>query len=356
VSGTVQDEQIVTISGSNFGTKTAAKPWRWDTFEGKTLSTTVGAISAGGANLSRDSVAWDVGSNGSGGTRNPFYDNVQLKPNSTVSVYHQYYPAGRSNWGSWYAWAFSSPFPHLVYMSYWHYYSDFVEVGVNNWKHYRHYGSYPIEADQGLPQITWTTGNGWGGDQCTMISWEAGNPFVTYGYSGQAHPMGRWVRSEYINYMGTAGNTDAWWKANFHLNPGVSAITLIVGPSPTGQVINDNAIGWRDIMPEEYMTTAFQAKVWTDDIYIDDTQARVELGDKSTWSACTWRDIQPATSWSDNSIQISVNQGRFGSSANAYLYIVDSTGVVNANGYPVSIGSGSSDTTAPAAPTGVSVS
>ena len=93
-----------------------------------------------------------------------------------------------------------------------------------------------------------------------------------------------------------------------------------------------------------------------DDVYIDFTQARLEMCDTASWSARTRCEIQTPQSWSANSITIKNNQGSFNNGDTAYLYVVDSAGAVNANGFSVIIGSGSQpDTTPPSAPIGVTV-
>ncbi len=77
--------------------------------------------------------------------------------------------------------------------------------------------------------------------------------------------------------------------------------------------------------------------VWMDDLYIQvGTQARVELGNAPTWSACTVREIQPVVSWHDRSITIDANRGSFGIGETVYLYVVDGNGVVS-KGQPVTL-------------------
>ncbi|MEA1925079.1 MAG: hypothetical protein U9M95_04345 [Candidatus Altiarchaeota archaeon] len=71
-----------------------------------------------------------------------------------------------------------------------------------------------------------------------------------------------------------------------------------------------------------------------DDIYVDNTQARVMVGDNSTYSLCTHREIQIPISWSDDSITINVNQGSFSNGEHVYLFVVDGNGTVS-EGYPV---------------------
>lgn len=79
-----------------------------------------------------------------------------------------------------------------------------------------------------------------------------------------------------------------------------------------------------------------------DDVYVatgDYAQARVEIGNASTYSSCTNLTPVTTTSWSDTSITGVVRGGSF-SSGTAYIYVVDATGAVNSTGYQVVFGGG----------------
>jgi hypothetical protein len=76
---------------------------------------------------------------------------------------------------------------------------------------------------------------------------------------------------------------------------------------------------------------------WSE-LYVDVTQARVELGNASTFSSCTHKEIQIPTAWSSGSLSFSANVGTFSPGSNVYLYVVDSNGSVNSNGYPLVVG------------------
>lgn len=91
-------------------------------------------------------------------------------------------------------------------------------------------------------------------------------------------------------------------------------------------------------------------KLWVDDIYVSQTQARVELCTASTWAACTKREIQPPVGWTGNRISVKLNKGGLSSLAGTYLYVVDSSGAANANGFPLASGG-----KVPAAPTSTTV-
>jgi hypothetical protein len=77
-----------------------------------------------------------------------------------------------------------------------------------------------------------------------------------------------------------------------------------------------------------------------DDVYVDYTWARVELGNAATWAACTRREIQPPRQWSDTQITVQLNKGAFANGQTVYAYVVDANGVANTNGVAVVLGGG----------------
>ena len=93
-----------------------------------------------------------------------------------------------------------------------------------------------------------------------------------------------------------------------------------------------------------------EAQIYWDELYVDYTRARVEIGDASTWSACTHREIQIPASWSDTLITATVNTGSFPAGSQGYVYVVDASGVANEHGRPLTIGGTPADSIAPAAP------
>lgn len=88
---------------------------------------------------------------------------------------------------------------------------------------------------------------------------------------------------------------------------------------------------------------------WMDDIYYDGTLSRVMIGNASTYERSTRLEMQIPLSWSPTGINISVNIGGFENNQQAYLYVFDENGNVNANGYPIIIGGGG-DSPLPPAP------
>lgn len=80
------------------------------------------------------------------------------------------------------------------------------------------------------------------------------------------------------------------------------------------------------------------ASVYMDDIYIDDTLARVMLGDKPTLAQSTQREIQLPFLWADGSITITPRASAWPDGQTVYLYVFDANGAFNLSGLPVVLG------------------
>lgn len=83
--------------------------------------------------------------------------------------------------------------------------------------------------------------------------------------------------------------------------------------------------------------------VYYDDVYIDDTESVVLICDESTETTSTHCEAQPATTWADGEIDITINQSVFVDSESAYLIIKDSTGTPSV-GYPITFADSSTTT------------
>ncbi len=85
-----------------------------------------------------------------------------------------------------------------------------------------------------------------------------------------------------------------------------------------------------------YRWPSSTTKMFLDGIYMDNSFARIEIGDNSVYANCTHREIQVATSWSDGQIDFAFNQGSL-PNGQAYLFVIDENGVPSA-GHPIIIG------------------
>jgi hypothetical protein len=158
---------------------------------------------------------------------------------------------------------------------------------------------------------------------------------TTYGQTKQV-----WNRWEYWLQLNSP-----YTSANGVVQMSVDGTSIV---NSSSYLLRKNDGTWKDFRLG-HMTNNFSAtaKAWFDDLYIATTRARVEIGNASTFSACTHREIQIPTSWSDGTISVTVNQGGFAANSSAYLFVVDSSGNIS-NGKQITFGSG--DTTSLTSP------
>ena len=107
-------------------------------------------------------------------------------------------------------------------------------------------------------------------------------------------------------------------------------------------------------------------KLYYDDVYIDNSWARVEIGDNQKYEFSTHREIQIPTAWVENvtpgtdQITITANRGSFAPCETFYLFVIDSDGNVSdqdagtpgAQGFPIKIVTGAGE---PCPPTGLQI-
>lgn len=63
--------------------------------------------------------------------------------------------------------------------------------------------------------------------------------------------------------------------------------------------------------------------LYYDDIYIDNSWSRVEVGDNPVYANCTHRELQPYLSWNNNQIVGNFNQGSFNVGDTVYFFVID---------------------------------
>lgn len=183
--------------------------------------------------------------------------------------------------------------------------------------------------------------------------WRADNPSMQDGQYAINPMSGVWIKTE-IEIKYTTDNTgfirvyeNGVLKLHFlgytDQMPGTIRAEAIEGYS---SVTQDRTGNWR------YMN----------DIYLDYTLQRVEICKGGAWDSRGLCEVQiPQNQWTDGLLQIKVNEGAL--TGSNYLYIVDSSGTPSdqdpnasgAQGYPITFGGGGGDTTAPSAPSGLSV-
>ena len=160
----------------------------------------------------------------------------------------------------------------------------------------------------------------------------------------QVDPRVGWTKIEITLYL-TSGN-DGWYdiyENGVHIidlaEQGTGAHTYN-GPTDAYEGI-DRTISVGGYSREHY---TYNWRYYSD-IYLDYALNRVILGNASTYNACTIREPQIPTAWSDNSVTVGVNLGAMADDTSAWIYIVNELGEVNNTGYAVTTGTGGATTT-----------
>jgi hypothetical protein len=343
-TGRVARGQTVTITGSGFGTKTQASPELWDDFESGVL----------GESLRGNSPV--IGQPWSTFGNEPVYSIGILREGSTRSSLHSFHAMASNS-----SLDFNFSQPHgRVYFSYWSYYDKRSSHWSRNskpWLVYGENGHYPYsycgycDANPGGTPPYYPYDPDFR-TQATEAG-DIGQPGSTY-YGGPniIEVNGYWIRQEVWLVESSPGQTNGTYQIWTHRN---GLIQEAVN-STRVQTRNSN-YHWRQVEIGAYVSqdTGESAVNWyTDDIYIDNTPARVELGDAATWDACTRREIQIPRAWTNESVEVNINPGSFAPGQTAYLFVVDPTNTPG-NGYPVVIGGTASPRPVPAKPRGVRV-
>jgi hypothetical protein len=321
--GPLSAGQTVTIAGSGFGNKAKALPVLWDNFEGGTIGKQIQAVPAAVGQ-------WDTG-NGS--------DNVTYTKEKT----HAGTMAARNDFMHAYnaSLAKNMTFTRL-YMDYWMV-VDYVDVKSRNFKPWRFYG----DADNYQLNYVWmcNDANGLGRTQLNAN-------LALAAWGGPQFSNRTWMHIQLVYNESSPGQPNG--TIRHFINSHVAGLD-------SGAVVTENLpahfdqirIGhYWDQPSDDNCPANGGAVVYVDDVYIDTSWARVELGDASTYAASMHREIQVATNWADGSVSVTFNPGSFASGATAYLFVTDANNVTS-RGSPVKIGNTSVGT--PGSPTNVAV-
>ena len=358
-SGNVAHGQNVVVTGSSFGVKSSAAPVIWDNCSGTNITD---KWSGGWPNVASSSYNMNY--------RTPVQvgRNIPL-PHSHITKYATgCHVAGVYNSGQnvilWKNRTMSS-FPQYTYVSWYERFDD-------NWKFGIADGGGT--ADDNLKAFDYSTGT----SPYTMNSSTDSNWYLEW----NARPLSKTDTNQGWHLNDDGSSLNAYWPNNYAVNPmGGSWTKVEVEICYTNQssgyiklwengVLKQNYSGPTD----KYSGTARNEGIggfarsktpgnwrYYADMYLDYSRCRVIVGNASTLTASTKREVQIPSAWSDGSITVNVNQGAFSDGQTAYLYVVDSNGTVNSNGYQITFGKGgtttppTSDTTPPATPSGVTV-
>lgn len=341
VSGTITHGASMTISGSAFGNKSHAAPLKWDDFENGTIGADISATGYWVNHSQSGDIKFTGGRPRTAVSTRCVVDKMTY---SWPSVYPN------SNFYHLDVWPYAGKKYLTGYL-----YIDFVTLNTPvEWQakliHVlsgAEHADWPVLALQ-----SWWTPDGQPGNN---------GSYFEYQYTGAAWPSawndwaraGEWFRFE-VEWQDSTSPAAADGSARFtvyHPNaPVVTSVRTGTTMAADGKTISTPHFGY--LLVNE--NTGHEVDTYWDDIYMDDTWARVEVCNASTYASRSHCEIQIPSGWSTGSITVTVNQGSFLNGTTAYLYVTDASGARNADGYPI-VFSNTVTVVPPGAPTGLAV-
>lgn len=309
VSGTLQHGASLVITGSNFGTKPTASPLIFDDVEGGSFdsrwSSTTHMSPSGAESRHANSAGcgtvnfrgYESGGWFTGGSNNagPWFCQYWFKLDDDW------------NWGS----------------------GTYGEMGANlaNIKIFRMWETGPADEDFVIAT------EGWGGSCIwTVENVAAGNVGWFEGDYKQNWSKGTWhlFQFEYKDSdVGQNNGVIRMWRDGRLVLEKTNLLTRENYSAFKRPFILGFYNSWGDASTDDN-------HFYIDDAYIDTSWARVELGNASTYGACTHREVQLPTSWSTSQVAVTVNQGSFTGGQQAYLFVVNANGQASP-GFPVTV-------------------
>jgi hypothetical protein len=313
VSGTVSDGQTITISGSGFGVKSPAAPWLYDSFENYSPGTGMDGKSPQIGTTTYERYDYE-GVQGVYATDRAYSGSQAAKTvNSTdTSVTSDHF-------------AFRGQATQKRFISYrrWRtgaegvYKGDRQTANLGNGNDNPFYDSPPNFGRDGY------------------LFTNNGSTFDDHGYI-EDEVDNAWQR---IDQWLTISTPDvANGRYEYYIDNVLQASTGNYATCSSAETNGCQIDSW--ISPN-YINKSTTLTFWIDDLYVDNTQARVELCAGSSWASRGNCNIQIPSAWSSTSVTATSNAANFNSEQTTYIYIVDDTGATNSNGYAVTIGSDS---------------
>ena len=315
-SGIIEHGGTITITGNGFGNKNPAKPIIWADFEDGSINPS------------------------SLGQRNSWSANENL----VISSFNQTNNSNYDVVGEWNSALSKRSFSFWVDKNYWtkiyHYQKKYFDFDITaNQKFWRLWPE--AGTNNFLAACLSGTGRCYNEDE----GYSGG---VIGSYQGSPSVKNQWHIEEFIwqHSGGTGENTDGsirWVDPNDHSKGFYSGIWDYTQNGI--RIQHRENVNNKEAIHQQLRTDNFTdsnhlppdgSKVYMDNIYIDDTYARVMVGNQGTFDASIHREIQIPSAWSDTSITITINQGTLSNLNDVYLYVFDENGIVNSNGYLLS--------------------
>lgn len=337
IAGTLTEDSNISISGSDFGTKSSAAPKKWDNFENGINGNTLYSVDN----------SWCVyaGNDGTCATTGGVLYNSSYFHGGLLSVGVSI-TNGESFDSNFYKFTASDE----AYVTYWW---RTANGGVDD--------TTIIKMTRLNSSSTAGGGGVYNGDGNTSMGGtynlahgDLAELYVAYndgdtdeaGLNYMSTPVvNTWTRVELYKKLSTAGVANGVFFAKIYGRDEHIDNAAMTRASGYSFQLDTILLGTMDGSDGNH-----SYEIYIDDIYIDTTRSRVEICNESTWNSRSHCEIQIPSAWSTGSIAITVNRGSFGTSDSAYLFVIDSDGNAS-DGYPITFG----ETYGTATATGVTI-
>lgn len=320
VEGDITHQAVVVAGGQGFGFKSPAAPMRYDDFEDGTL----------GANLkSQDEGGWYTFEYS--GYRPTYSQGRQRIPGEMCAI-QDYSESANQTIG------IKNADVDTLYFTGWTYRDDFDGTAMYS-ENVKFWGNFTQMLPGDIPanpqcryDAYWATNSG----HLYVNVENYGDPAARGVYAGPRAYLDEWFRLEGYMAIGDPGQPNGvTWRA--YNGEKFAEIEGIFHNSE--QTYNYWIIGqyFRKNPDTDRSLPVASVKTYWGELYVDNTLARVELGNAPAFDDCTHREIQIPVTWSDNQVSFTVNSGSFDDGEELYLFVVDADGSASA-GYPVTMG------------------
>lgn len=180
--------------------------------------------------------------------------------------------------------------------------------------------------------------NAEGGSNKFIRIWDDGNGTGTRVSWTQMHIT---CNDDSVSWATWAGKVNEWNHHEFYINmPEKKIVAKVNGMTHHNMTTcaKDPKFPEKPIYIEllgfDHGSTSYQSMTTAiDDIFIGDSQARVVFSDEHRWSDSNKTEVLPIVSWTDGKIVATEIDGVFPKEGRKYLYVLQSDGLVNAEGY-----------------------
>ena len=331
VSGIAAQGNTLTVTGSGFGAKSLPGPMLYDDFDDASVTN----INGREPQIHQGNLAfynsWQRTAVGSGAPQ-------IVRDNSSTLPFSNYH-ARMDFSGSWTSLYLTvTPVNYFttgqeMYISFWY---RFTKTSAGFGRQTKAWIVYP---PTGTDKAYFSTAF----DTCESGGWrlhrsEGGFIDENFGVTGPEVDS-EWIRIESYLKQSTPGLADGAWAQAMYRTATPNRVTDSLG---IAQMRTSSAdwtfwgFGGTYFDPCPAPLGGETATIDLDEFYMDNTPARVEVCDAATFATSNRCELQVASAWSDTSITFKFNRG-FLATGPAYVYVFNTSGLPNANGYRIDI-------------------